>query len=278
MTRSVLVSLCVFVAIQTPAVLGGNAMSTAEVADKPSAVSSQSLMTYSALQPGVALNYEVEAIDEYQSDDKAAITRDRVVGVIEIKCVKVEDEKKDILARVRLSAYEQYENDAKVTEQEPVNLQEEEPMEIAFTMSQQGNPKLVPSDKELARAYGKVENAKLFGRGFRGVFLALVGLPSAGQDSDKVGYLRWTTELPVGMARREMTCEAYPLQGDMVIVGKNLGKQQESATPASESEIDRGIGLPEKLVAIFRDGKITSAEYRASFFGRSMVVRIRERR
>jgi hypothetical protein len=117
------------------------------------------------------------------------------------------------------------------------------------------------TERELRKKMAESANARYIGRALRGLFLATLPLPDEGTDADHSGFYEWMSDVNFGVAKRGLNCRGYPFHGGMIVTG------------TTESESEKAFS-PEKLAAIFRDGRIIRGEYRAFLGHRGMIVRI----
>jgi len=245
-----------------------------ESAQLPNSVAAQAPpFSYSVCKTGGTLVYDVDSIQEYF--DKDSYRGERVSGTLKLTCDAPVGGEAKVLVRVKVMEYAVTDGAGQV---QLSDLSAEEPMEFPYVVGMNGNPKLSLSDTEVRQLVGKRGNHKWYGRVFRGVSLALVGLPSETQEADTIGRFRWEVDFPF-LARRQMACEAYRFQSGFMIVGRNLGQQRKVPTPKGKSGLaeQRSSALPDAFLVHFEDGRVKSGEYRNNFVGISMIVRVRER-
>ena len=182
----------------------------------------------------------------------------------------MEDEKK-LLCTIRLRSLAILDSNDEIT---ATDLSEEASLTLPFWMSELGAPHLAITEDEAEELTRDLPRKQLYGRACRAFFLTQIGLPSPETKPNRVGAVRWKAGLQVGASGRPITYEAYPLLGRVLIVGRTRSSDRpvdDAATVHSQE-----FSWPEKAVAVFEGGRITSAEYRASIDDRAMVVRIFE--
>jgi len=216
--------------------------------------------------PGLV--YNVKVIDREKGETKSGYAkRVHVSGRLSFRRAK--ENEKLLIATSRIQKLDVSGKDSKhLTNKELGQLNS---MTVPYKVSQNGTPRETKEAKQKARQQLKASNSpeilRYAGRLFRGFLLATIPLPEGDGQADKTGSYTWTSKIDICIHDTPMNVQAYPLGDAMVITAQTSFKNTSSETLSLSQK-------PDKLVAIWRDGKIVKGEYRAYVDGQEMVVKI----